>query len=122
MFACCGRNKVLEPEKYKREAEATGRRRKPPMVEQKAALTDQDYRCFYCDRKFGSVVWIGGKRKTLKIEFDHMVPFSFIKNNSPQNFVVSCQICNGFKNDKCFQTPEEARIFILNRWEQKGYL
>ncbi|SEV99736.1 HNH endonuclease signature motif containing protein [[Clostridium] fimetarium] len=46
--------------------------------------------CFYCGRKLS----IG------KIEVDHFIPWSFIKDDNLWNLVLSCSECNRQKSDK----------------------
>jgi 5-methylcytosine-specific restriction endonuclease McrA len=48
----------------------------------------------------------------LKVNWDHVVPFSYSQNNYAYNFVAACQICNGIKGSQMFKTLEEARIHI----------
>ena len=47
-------------------------------------------KCFYC----GNTVQIG------KVEVDHFIPWSFIKDDNLWNFVLACRSCNNKKRDK----------------------
>jgi len=80
----------------------------------------QEYRCLYCSRQFGSVVWRGRQRSTLRINWDHMVPYSYSRNNTTGNFAAACQICNGIKGAIMFESIEKARVHINGRWKEKG--
>lgn len=46
--------------------------------------------CFYC----------GKKLKDEKIEMDHFIPWSYIKDDKQWNIVISCRKCNNSKRDK----------------------
>ena len=120
ILSCCDRALEFEARRYKRESEPEQRRKLPPVVERRAQLELQGNRCFYCGRSFGSYVFKNLKTTRLLVHFDHLLPYVYSQNNHSRNFVASCQICNQIKRDKCFQTVEEAQIFILNRWEEKG--
>lgn len=115
--ACCGAEVEDLPSAYKRMSETSGIRRLPPLRLRRAVIEAQGGRCFYCERHFGSSVVRRGRLILLRLEWDHKVPFSFDGNNSPANFVASCHVCNAIKNDRCFQTIEEARSF-LQRWKE----
>src|SRR5690242_10677403 len=56
-LACCGRLVAASPARYKRESPAEQRRRLTPAAARRARLELQQWRCFYCDRRFGSVVF-----------------------------------------------------------------
>lgn len=47
-------------------------------------------KCFYCGKK----VSVG------KVEVDHFIPWSFIKDDNLWNFVLACPECNNAKRDK----------------------
>jgi hypothetical protein len=89
--------------------------------EKKEILKQQQGRCFWCDRLFGSIVWRRGKRIALRINWDHYVPFRFSQDNRPSNFVAACHVCNGIKASIMFRSAEEYRVYIQNRRITKGY-
>ena len=64
-------------------------------------------KCFYC----GKPVEIG------KVEVDHFIPWSFIKDDKLWNFVLACPDCNGKKSNKladgAFLDKIESRNNIL---------
>jgi hypothetical protein len=124
-WACCdkdasdaaiaGLKRIVEPEQT---------RGLPSRDRQKAILEAQDYRCLYCERRFGDVAPRGKQRgiTTLRIVWDHMVPYSYNQNNGPDNFAAACQQCNAVKLDKMFQTIEEARVYVQTKIASKGLL
>lgn len=119
-LVCCGVPVEVPPEKYKRECEPEQKRKTLPLKRRQRQLDAQEYRCFYCERRFDSYVFRNGRSFKLRIEYDHMVPYAFTQNNSVENFVAACHICNRIKSDLCFRTVEEARIHIQQKWVEKG--
>lgn len=107
---------------------------------QQMQLEDQDYRCFYCFRRFGSTVFrdrtkghrlatrvfgesVGFEpnRIRLQLNWDHLIPWDYSRNNQNRNFVAACHVCNGIKRDLIFDTEAEARLYVAQRWTEKGY-
>ncbi len=96
-------------------------RRKGPSEARKRELRElQENCCFYCGRRFGSWVYRGFKLVWLRVHFDHVVAYAYSRNNYPDNFVAACHICNGLKGSKLFETVDEAKAYLLQRWEKKG--
>jgi 5-methylcytosine-specific restriction endonuclease McrA len=118
---CCDSPFTDTPTHYKREIEAVDKRKRPSLAYQEARLIAQDYRCFYCERAFHSVVLRYSRPIPLKIHWDHFVPYAYSRDNSAVNFVAACHVCNAIKSDICFETLAEARIFIESRRQAKGY-
>ena len=119
---CCG--KKLEEQiytKFQRISEDVNKRKPLSEKNKKLILDLQNYSCFYCLTPFNFEVKRNGKVIKLKIEFDHQVPYSFLNNNDTDNIVASCNVCNRIKSNFCFQTTDEARIYIQNIRESKGY-
>lgn len=56
--------------------------------------------CFYCGRKLSPE----------KIDVDHFIPWSFIKDDNLWNLVLACPTCNRTKNDKL---PEDQYLSAL---------
>ena len=119
--ACCGVPPRDAPELYKRESNPAFRRRSPPLSKRRAQLEEQEGRCFYCEQTLSESVFRNGRAIKLKIEWDHQVPFSYTQNNSENNFVAACHVCNRIKSDRVFQTVEAARVFIETERREKGY-
>lgn len=114
-FACCGEKCPETPERWKRESECVDKRRTMPLRAREEQLSAQAHRCLYCERRFGSQVLYRKKLVKLVVHWDHIVPFTYNRDNRPENFAAACQICNGVKGSKCFQTVEEARIYVQSR-------
>ena len=77
--------------------------------------------CFYCGLPFGEYVYRRGRLVLLGVQYDHVVPYSWEHNNSSNNLVAACQVCNGIKSNLMFETIEDAQSYVLARWTQKGY-
>jgi 5-methylcytosine-specific restriction endonuclease McrA len=121
VLQCCDKEVSEVPEYYKREVEPEQKRHLPPKKDRDRQLEEQDYRCFYCLRRFGSTVYRKTRAVKLKHAWDHMLPYAFSQNNSASNFVAACQVCNGLKSAMCFKSLEDAQLFLNNRWVEKGY-
>lgn len=120
MSACCG-GLVCEPEGVKRESIPPWSRRSPSRADQRACLEEQDHRCAYCGRRFGTLMVRKRRTMRLRLEWDHVVPFSFSQNNNARNFVAACHVCNRLKADKLFASFEEARLHVHIQAKAKGY-
>jgi len=121
LFMCCDTSTNEEPKRFHRESVAPPGRKTPPQVEKEKILKEQEYRCFYCGVLFDSMRFRNGKSLTIKVNWDHQLPFAFSQNNSSSNFVAACHVCNGIKSDRVFRTVEEAQVFLANKRKQKGY-
>lgn len=120
-LACCDKPFNATPALCKRESISDQRRKMPTKREQRRILQAQDFRCWYCERNFGDNVNRKSKAIGLVVQFDHVQPFSFSQNNKTDNFVASCQICNGIKSDLSFGNLEEAKSYIRKVIKRKGY-
>jgi len=118
---CCGRRMDGLPTRIHRMSSPWHGRKLPPKEDRERILDAQDGRCFYCMRRFGMRVYRGGRTTTLKTVWDHQIPWIYSQNNDADNFVAACQVCNGIKRDFCFNGPDEARVYIANKWNTKGY-
>lgn len=56
--------------------------------------------CFYC-------------RKEVATTIDHVVPYSFDQDNSIENLVPACVLCNCLASNKHFESVEHKRQYIL---------
>jgi 5-methylcytosine-specific restriction endonuclease McrA len=65
------------------------------------------------------MVLYSGRPKVLSPVWDHLVPYVYGYDNSDDNFVAACQICNNIKSSKLFSSLEEAREYINARLEAK---
>jgi 5-methylcytosine-specific restriction endonuclease McrA len=65
-------------------------------------ILDRDYwHCAYC-----------GGRAT---EVDHVIPFTYCRDDSDTNLVAACKLCNSLASDRVFDTIEDKRKFVLAR-------
>ena len=120
---CCGRDfRGDPPKRSKRMTETEGPRKGPGQRNAKEILEKQDGRCFYCNRLIRSYVTRKGILVKLEIEWDHVIPYSYLQSSHPSGFVAACHICNGLKSDFIFRTLEEAQIYLYDAWGRKGYL
>lgn len=120
-LACCGKRPFSTPFFYKRESEPVQHRKTPGRKMKQLILNQQDNRCFYCEQTFGSTVERKGKQLTLRIHWDHQIPYAYAQNNTTENFVAACQVCNTIKSDICFQTIDEAKLYLEEKRKSKGY-
>ena len=58
--------------------------------------------CYYCKDEIATTI-------------DHVIPYSHDQDNSIENLVPACQLCNGIAGDKHFEYVEEKRQYILSR-------
>lgn len=61
----------------------------------------QECNCFYC-----------GKQLRKAVHVDHLIPWSFVKDDKIWNFVLSCPICNTRKNNRI---PEMEYVIRLKK-------
>lgn len=119
---CCGKVAGNISDRFKVEVEkAFEKRRQLTKAKKKDILNEQNFSCFYCRRRFGSLAKRGKKLIRLRINWDHIVPYSYSFNNSAENFVAACHICNSLKSDYVFNSLEEAQVFLELRRAEKGY-
>lgn len=118
---CCGRKVEEKARTYRQMSPPVFKRRTPSQQEQLRILSEQDNRCLYCGLHFGTKMFRGAKILELAVRWDHYIPFSVTANNSAQNFVAACQVCNGIKSSRIFESLEEARKHIFRQREKKGY-
>lgn len=117
---CCNKPTDETPERYRRMCEPSQRRTKPSPQAQKALLETQDHKCLYCERPFGIRAYYKNRLRNLKLEWDHLVPYSYQQDNADLNFAAVCHICNAIKGAMMFQTIEQARLYVQHEWEQKS--
>jgi hypothetical protein len=100
-------------------------RSRPNVATQRQILAKQNDRCMYCDLPFGTEILRQGRRGrlvTLRINWDHFVPYSWCATNPNDNWVAACHVCNGLKGPRRFETVGEARRYITNKALDKGYV
>lgn len=99
------------------------RRRLPNALARDIILNIQKNTCFYCGEKFGTLFWNNSKNCPvyLKIHWDHLEPYSFSYNNLSENFVASCNICNGIKSNLMFKNLKELKGYVRRKRAAKKY-
>ena len=117
-FQCCGSSCKEDPHRVKRVSQPEYRRRKPPQAEQLRILNEQDHRCFWCERRFGQFAHRYAKVVKIQCEWDHVSPYIWSADSNTNNFVASCQWCNGWKAARIFSTIEEVKIYVATKWEE----
>lgn len=105
-------------------------RRQPRKADRQRVIADQSNSCLYCGIPIGTVIGrrVGVSRwssrdteVTLRPNWDHFVPYSWILRNPRSNWVLACHVCNHIKKGRLFDTVEEARQAILADREERGY-
>jgi hypothetical protein len=100
-----------------------GHRGKPNYKFQREQLDRQNHRCFWCDRAFGDPYVRAGRGKGglkfLRVAWDHVIPIAVDGTNHEDNFVASCNVCNGFKGAKIFANETAMRAWLKSRWLAK---
>ncbi len=61
--------------------------------------------CFYC-------------RKEMATTIDHVVPYSWDEDNSIDNLVPACGLCNALASNKIFETVVQKRAYIMKKREK----
>ena len=116
---CCDKpSSDKQPDRVMRMCLSPDTRKIPALRVRRLILDAQQYKCFYCERKFGEWVKTLHKGLTkLRLHWDHQTPYSYSRDNEINNFVAACHLCNSFKSDRIFQTVQEARIYVYNKWK-----
>lgn len=69
-------------------------------------------------RTYGDVcVYCGGNAGTV----DHVIPWSYVCDQSRSNLVTACQTCNSIASNLVFQSFTDKRDYVRNRRIQLGY-
>lgn len=102
---CCDEPAREPPQVYVRMSQPEMKRGWLPLRIRKAILAEQGHRCLYCERTFGPRV---------KLQWDHMVPWSHTMNNDRHNIAAACRECNQCKSNLIFQTVDEVRTYVAS--------
>ncbi len=94
-------------------SEGKRKRKTIPYATKKLIIEFQDNKCFYCRKKFGTVYAKKGTNdfKVTTVAFDHISPHIYSRSNT-HNIVAACNLCNGVKSDRMFESLEEAMKII----------
>jgi hypothetical protein len=102
-----------------------GLRHKPTKAKQIEILHKQKNKCFWCGRKFNSIVIKPNKELYILVpNWDHYIPFSYINCSPDYNFVASCVRCNRHKYSFVI-TDEKAenslKKELIIKWYHGGW-
>ncbi|WP_306317288.1 MULTISPECIES: HNH endonuclease domain-containing protein [unclassified Streptomyces] len=106
---------------YARGGGGAGERATPKPAAKKRIHAAQLGRCLYCQLQIGARVKRHGRVVALTAHWDHFIPFAYLAQNPDANWVLSCQVCNGIKSDRIFESVEAARAVILRGRTAKGF-
>ncbi len=84
-------------------------------------VSEQAGLCAFCFNPVNGWVERRGKWVAYHPEIDHLVPVAFRADNSSENLVAACSVCNGIKSSKVFSSLDEARAHIIERRSELGY-
>lgn len=100
------------------EVDLVGKKRKRlSAFRKKCILDEQNNRCFYCEDEFNTWRTWEGKPRLVKLQWDHVVPFSYDGNS--EEFVASCQECNQIKYAHHFADREAAKTYLKMKIYEK---
>ncbi len=88
----------------------TWRKNVPQAIRQRVYERDE-FVCQYC----GIWCYDSWVRDKNAVTIDHMTPVSGCGSNNEDNLVTCCSECNSIKNNRRFNTFEEAREYIIKR-------
>lgn len=104
---CCDRHEHRQPVAAIRMSQPEFRRRLPPKWIRDEILAEQGDACLYCERTFDGF--------EVKLQWDHLLPWSHTMNNRDHNFAAACHECNQAKSNLIFATVDDARAYIAQR-------
>lgn len=81
-----------------------------PSRIKRALIIEQTGRCFYCNI---SLVGIG-------IEYDHIIPFSYLGFNPADNWVACCLECNRLKSNRILRSEADLAGFCVEMISRHG--
>jgi 5-methylcytosine-specific restriction endonuclease McrA len=81
-----------------------------------------EWKCPYCGNAFGtSYSRRGAWHGWLKPTVDHIVPRSFGGDDTKENLLAICQVCNKLKSDHIFKSYRELISYLQRKWRRKGF-
>lgn len=91
----------------------------------KYLIEKQSNHCYWCGRQIGETYLkkVNGKKKYKLVKLgrhiDHIVPYSFCKNNDLENLCLSCSFCNLWKSNKIFTNEECCKLYLNYKWDKQ---
>lgn len=120
-YACCNnRTEELHVTRTKSMSPAPEFRKPIPRAEKERILSEQDHRCLYCLKQFGTKVVYHARERVIRIHWDHKVPFSYGHDNRVSNIAAACQFCNQWKTNTMFRSIEEIQVYVQDRWSKEA--
>ena len=116
---CCDKPVDVFVQKKRRMTPAELCRRLPPFRHRKRLLEVYDNRCAYCEQQLGAWVQYHERLLKLRLHWDHNTPWSYSQDNHYENFLPSCHVCNLWKSDRIFQTLDEVRVYVSQKWQEE---
>ena len=95
--------------------------KQPTKTAKERLLRSQRGRCFYCGLEFGDFFKVGIRLYPVRLHWEHLVPFAYAFNNADENFVAACDLCNQLKQDKVFDTINDAIIYVRHQRKKRKY-
>lgn len=96
--------------------------RKAPLLAERLRVQEaQGNRCLYCEIPIGATIWRRSRTVTLRVNWDHFVPYAYLARNPRNNWVLACHVCNAIKSCRMFDSVQAARAAILPVRIAKGY-
>jgi len=92
-----------------------------PAYVKEAKIKEQDGRCFYCERLFGSPILHDDEIEILEPQSEHFKPRAASGRTTDSNIRYACHVCNGLKSDFIFDTVEDCVTFLTAEWNRKRY-
>ena len=119
---CCDRL-VTVARKYRRISENRMPRQRPRRAVRDWLLNIQANRCAYCGAQFGDFIQNTntGNVIQVRLQWDHAVPYSFLRTNPKNNWLAACHVCNGMKNNKMFDSLADARAVLARKRFKCGF-
>lgn len=64
-------------------------------------------KCYYCQREIATTI-------------DHVVPYSWDEDNTIENLVPACGLCNSLASNKHFESVEHKRQYIMGQRKNRA--
>lgn len=118
---CCGRQIETNPEEVLQISQPESRRRRLSAVHRREILQTQNYKCLYCGISLiDSYAFYHGQVRKVRVNWDHMAPYTYTLNNHKENYAATCQFCNSWKSSLIFKTVDEVRAYVEAKWQGEG--
>lgn len=120
-LACCDNYPKKKSNDFEVMCSTKKKRMRPSKTVKDRIFKIQGNKCLYCGVEYGTPYYYKKKERYTHINYDHLVPFSYTQSNPKNNWVGACNICNGIKSNKMFDTIEDVLHYVETRRKEKGY-